>query len=179
MLLRERRNRRKPRPTAWGKPNIRPLKGRKENGAPISLTNPRPFRLLHQESRATNHRQYSRRSPCLRRRNRRQSLRNIIEGRIRRRSHTSSHRTSAHFFAGASCRSNKDGSSKWMKTKQLSGFQWQNGYGGFSISPSHRAALEKYIAGQREHHRARTFEEEYRTLLMKYGIAFDERHVWD
>ncbi len=73
----------------------------------------------------------------------------------------------------------KTGSSKWMKTKGVITFHWQNGYGAFSISPSHRPALEKYIEGQREHHRKTTFEEEYRTLLRKYGIAFDERYVWD
>ena len=73
----------------------------------------------------------------------------------------------------------KTGSSKWMKTKGVTRFHWQNGYGAFSISPSHRAALEKYISNQREHHRTTTFEEEYRNLLKKYGIAFDERYVWD
>jgi putative transposase len=73
----------------------------------------------------------------------------------------------------------KTGSSKWMKTKGASGFQWQNGYGAFSISPSHRTALENYLANQRKHHRQTTFEDEYRTLLRKYGIPFDERYVWD
>ena len=73
----------------------------------------------------------------------------------------------------------KTGPSKWMKTKGVKSFHWQNGYGAFSISPSHRAVLEKYITGQREHHRVSTFEEEYRTLLKKYGIAVDERYVWD
>src|ERR1051325_1086913 len=42
----------------------------------------------------------------------------------------------------------KIGSSKWMKTKGTAGFHWQNGYGAFSISPSHRSALERYIIGQ-------------------------------
>lgn len=75
----------------------------------------------------------------------------------------------------------KTGSSKWIKTKRPStaAFHWQNGYGAFSISPSHRSALESYIGGQREHHRKTTFQEEYRELLKKYGIAFDERYVWD
>ena len=75
----------------------------------------------------------------------------------------------------------KTGSSKWLKTKSqlLTHFQWQGGYGIFSISPSHRPALERYIAGQAEHHRAVTFQEEYRRLLEKYGIEYDERYVWD
>lgn len=75
----------------------------------------------------------------------------------------------------------KTGSSKWMKTKgpELAGFRWQSGYGAFSISPSHRPALERYIASQREHHRKTTFQEEYRRLLAKYQLPFDERYVWD
>ena len=73
----------------------------------------------------------------------------------------------------------KTGSSKWIKTEGVPNFYWQDGYGAFSISPSHRAALENYIANQREHHRKVTFEDEYRALLKKYGIAFDERYVWD
>jgi REP element-mobilizing transposase RayT len=75
----------------------------------------------------------------------------------------------------------KTGSSKWMKTRasDLRNFHWQSGYGAFSISPSHRPALERYIAGQAEHHRRETFQEEYRRLLAKYQIPFDERYVWD
>lgn len=75
----------------------------------------------------------------------------------------------------------KTGSSKWMKTRspELGGFHWQSGYGAFSISPSHRPVLERYIAGQREHHRKVTFQDEYRRLLAKYQIPFDERYVWD
>jgi putative transposase len=75
----------------------------------------------------------------------------------------------------------KIGAAKWVKTKgdQFGQFQWQSGYGLFSISPSHRAALEDYIGNQAEHHRAISFQEEYRRLLEKYEIAFDERYVWD
>lgn len=75
----------------------------------------------------------------------------------------------------------KTGSSKWIKTKlaDAADFHWQSGYGAFSISPSHRTMLESYISGQREHHRTTTFQEEYRQLLKKYGIVFDERYVWD
>lgn len=75
----------------------------------------------------------------------------------------------------------KTGSSKWLKTKSAcyAYFHWQGGYGIFSISPSHRPALEKYIGNQAEHHRVVTFQEEYRRLLHKYGIEYDERYVWD
>jgi len=49
----------------------------------------------------------------------------------------------------------KTGSSKWLKTKgaRYADFHWQSGYGIFSISPTHRRALEEYIANQAEHHR--------------------------
>ncbi len=75
----------------------------------------------------------------------------------------------------------KTGSSKWLKTKSpsLQYFHWQTGYGMFSISPSHRTAVEAYIDNQVEHHRKVTFQDEYRRMLKKYGIAFDEKYVWD
>jgi REP element-mobilizing transposase RayT len=72
-------------------------------------------------------------------------------------------------------------SSKWLKTKDpdLAEFHWQNGYGAFSVSPSHVDPLRHYIATQEEHHRVLTFRDEYRGLLRKYGIEWDERYVWD
>ncbi|GAA5121326.1 IS200/IS605 family transposase [Luteolibacter yonseiensis] len=75
----------------------------------------------------------------------------------------------------------KTGSSRWLKTKgpKYVNFHWQSGYGIFSISPSHRPALERYIEDQAEHHRKVTFQEEYRRLLSRYGMGFDERYVWD
>ncbi len=75
----------------------------------------------------------------------------------------------------------KIASSKWIKDhdRRLAGFHWQAGYGMFSISPSHREALEKYIAGQAEHHRQITFQDEYRRMLAKYGVEWDEKYVWD
>ena len=75
----------------------------------------------------------------------------------------------------------KTGSSKWLKTKSAhyAQFHWQGGYGIFSVSPSHRPALENYIGNQAEHHREVTFQEEYRHLLQKYGIEYDEGYVWD
>ena len=75
----------------------------------------------------------------------------------------------------------KTGSSKWLKTKaaRYAEFHWQGGYGIFSISPAHRPALEAYIANQEEHHQKVTFQDEYRRLLNKYGVSFDERYLWD
>ncbi len=75
----------------------------------------------------------------------------------------------------------KRDSSKWIKTEQpaLEDFYWQQGYGAFSISPSHVEPLKEYIANQEEHHRHETFQEEFRRLCNKFGLEIDERYVWD
>jgi len=75
----------------------------------------------------------------------------------------------------------KTSSSKWLKTEfsQLTGFAWQRGYGVFSVGPADLAALLTYIDEQEEHHRTRTFQEEYRAFLKKHRIFHDERYVWD
>ena len=72
-------------------------------------------------------------------------------------------------------------SSKWLKTKgpQFAGFHWQDGFGAFSISPGHVEKLREYIAKQEEHHRAESFQDEFRRLLRLYDIEFDEQYVWD
>ncbi len=75
----------------------------------------------------------------------------------------------------------KGGSSGWIKDN-LPGcrsFAWQDGYGAFTVSQSNLDEVEKYIRGQREHHRVRTFQEEYRALLQRHGIVCDERYLWD
>jgi putative transposase len=74
----------------------------------------------------------------------------------------------------------KKGSSKWVKTKgpSLADFHWQNGYGAFSVSLSNVASVKRYIAGQEEHHRRMTFQEEFRRFLDKHGVEYDERYVW-
>ena len=75
----------------------------------------------------------------------------------------------------------KTSSSKWMKNKGfvLDDFHWQNGYGAFSVGPTNANAVVRYIENQSEHHRHRTFQEEYRAFLEKYHIQYDERYVWD
>jgi REP element-mobilizing transposase RayT len=75
----------------------------------------------------------------------------------------------------------KRGSSLWIKTKDpgLKHFAWQSGYGIFSIGFSQLAAVRSYIAGQEEHHRRVSFQDEFRLLLSKYNIDFDERYVCD
>jgi len=75
----------------------------------------------------------------------------------------------------------KTSSSKWLKTQSpaLAAFSWQRGYGALSVSPSGMDGLLDYIDKQEEHHRTRTFQDEYRAFLTKYGIEYDERYVWD
>lgn len=75
----------------------------------------------------------------------------------------------------------KKTSSAWIKTQgeQYGSFFWQGGYGDFSIGRSQLEALVRYIDGQEQHHRTQTFQEEYRNLLQKYQVEFDERYVWD
>jgi len=72
-------------------------------------------------------------------------------------------------------------SSKWIKAldARYRGFFWQRGYGAFSVSPSQLDAVLQYVDAQQEHHRTRTFQEEYRELLRRHGVEFDERYVWD
>ena len=73
----------------------------------------------------------------------------------------------------------KGGSSGWIaETLAVHGFAWQDGYGAFTVSRSHLAEVVEYAATQREHHRARTFQEEYRAFLTRHGIECDERYVW-
>lgn len=75
----------------------------------------------------------------------------------------------------------KSSSSKWMKTKEasLKNFYWQNGYGAFSVNPLQIERVVTYISNQHEHHRKKTFEEEYRAFLEEYQVEYDERYVWD
>jgi REP element-mobilizing transposase RayT len=75
----------------------------------------------------------------------------------------------------------KKGSSSWVKDEfpNMVSFYWQNGYGAFSVSPSHLAVLTEYIQNQEEHHRRESFQLEFRRLLRKYEVEYDERYVWD
>ncbi len=71
----------------------------------------------------------------------------------------------------------KKASSKWIKTldARYRGFFWQRGYGAFSVSQSQLDAVLAYVEAQHEHHHTRTFQEEYRELLRRHGLEFDER----
>jgi len=69
-------------------------------------------------------------------------------------------------------------SSGWVHNEiGVRGFAWQEGYGAFTVSPSQRGAVRRYIERQEEHHRTRTFREEYLDLLRRGGVEFDERYV--
>ena len=72
-------------------------------------------------------------------------------------------------------------SSKWVKEgrPELRRFAWQAGYGAFSISPAHVEPVRRYIAGQMRHHHREAFQDEFRRLLKKYNVRYDERYVWD
>ena len=72
-------------------------------------------------------------------------------------------------------------SSTWIKEReaQMADFAWQAGYGAFSVSASNMGRVRAYIAGQEEHHRKVSFQDEYRAFLRKHGIEWDERYVWD
>ena len=75
----------------------------------------------------------------------------------------------------------KTSSSKWLKTREprFGGFHWQSGYGAFSVSQSDVERVIAYIRNQEENHRKESFQDEFRRLLRKYGLEFDERYVWD
>ena len=74
----------------------------------------------------------------------------------------------------------KGGSSKWIHDTfpEHRGFEWQEGYGAFSIGISQVDDTKKYIANQREHHRTRSFQEEFIAFLERHGIEYDPRYVW-
>jgi putative transposase len=75
----------------------------------------------------------------------------------------------------------KSHSSRWMKTKDasLGNFYWQDGYGALSVNPAELDRVIAYISNQHEHHRKKTFQDEYRGFLKKYEVTYDERYVWD
>jgi REP element-mobilizing transposase RayT len=75
----------------------------------------------------------------------------------------------------------KGGSSHWLKSEfsVLAHFAWQDGYGAFSVSESQVETVRAYIRNQAEHHRTKTFAEEYRVFLERHHVAFDERYWLD
>jgi len=72
----------------------------------------------------------------------------------------------------------KTNSSRWLREKHSAEFAWQTGYGVFSVSESSVAAVTKYIAGQQEHHKKHSFQEEFVAFLKKNNVTYDERYIW-
>ena len=58
-------------------------------------------------------------------------------------------------------------------------FNWQDGYGAFTVSPSQSDKIVRYILNQLEHHRTRTIQDEYLLLLKKHGIEYDPKYLWE
>ena len=75
----------------------------------------------------------------------------------------------------------KKSSSRWLKEQgpTFRDFYWQAGYGVFSVSQSKIDPVRVYVAGQEEHHRKVSFQDESRALCRKHGVEIDERYAWD
>jgi putative transposase len=74
----------------------------------------------------------------------------------------------------------KADSSQWINSRKFlkTRFEWQSGYGGFSYSKSMIPTIANYIESQKEHHRKRTFREEYISMLEEAGIEFDPKYIF-
>lgn len=67
---------------------------------------------------------------------------------------------------------------KWARSIIHPKFEWQDGYGAFSIGESQIPAVRKYIRNQKEHHKKQSFEDEFKSMLTQAGIEFDEKYLW-
>ena len=94
-----------------------------------------------------------------------------------------------HFFIGMSpscCLSDlvreiKKSSNDFIKENRFTkfNFNWQEGYGAFSYSHSHIDNVYQYIMNQKQHHKAKSFKEEYMEFLKKFKIDFKEEYLFD
>ena len=75
----------------------------------------------------------------------------------------------------------KSKSSKWVNDEKLSPtkFHWQAGYGAFTVSASQIPTVTKYIQNQEQHHRRKTFQDEFLDLLNRHEIEYDEKYLWE
>ncbi|MDZ7766191.1 MAG: IS200/IS605 family transposase [Melioribacteraceae bacterium] len=75
----------------------------------------------------------------------------------------------------------KNNSSKFINQKKLvlGKFGWQTGYGAFSYSRSQRPNVIKYIENQEEHHKVKTFREEYLEILQKFDVEYDSEYIFE
>ena len=74
----------------------------------------------------------------------------------------------------------KSNSSRWIhgNVAKNVGFRWQEGYGAFTVSKSNEQRVVRYVENQEEHHRTKTFQEEYVQLLKRGMVKYDERYLW-
>jgi len=74
----------------------------------------------------------------------------------------------------------KASSTRWMQKEVLrnGAFSWQEGYGAFSVSPSHLDPITQYIKNQAEHHKSVTFKEEFLRILDKNKVNYEEKYLW-
>ncbi len=75
----------------------------------------------------------------------------------------------------------KRAATAWIQEQgaEYRGFHWQGGYGAFSVSASNMDRVYAYIANQEAHHRKMDFQDEFRRLLKKHKVEYDEQYVWD
>jgi REP element-mobilizing transposase RayT len=75
----------------------------------------------------------------------------------------------------------KTNSSKWVHETfpEHAAFAWQSGYAAFTVSLSGLPEVKAYLAGQAEHHRMRSFQEEFIAFLKKHGLEYDEKYLWE
>jgi putative transposase len=72
----------------------------------------------------------------------------------------------------------KGGSSKWFHEQFGGDFAWQTAYGAFTLGISQKVATIAYVQSQPQHHKKRTFEEEFIAFLKKHEIEYDPEHLW-
>ena len=72
-------------------------------------------------------------------------------------------------------------SSKFIKTLGIKyqDFYWQRGYAMFSVGPASRDEAEDYVNNQEHHHHVKSYQDELRSFLVKYGVSYDEQYIWD
>jgi REP element-mobilizing transposase RayT len=75
----------------------------------------------------------------------------------------------------------KSNSSKWINEERfkMRKFGWQDGYAAFSVSESQVAIVREYICNQEQHHHGQSYQDEFRALLDRHRIEYDERYLWD
>ena len=74
----------------------------------------------------------------------------------------------------------KSNSSRWTHEElKIPEFRWQDGYGAFAVSYSNLEQVKAYLANQAEHHRVISFQDEFRELLRRHHLEWDEKYIWD